>query len=144
MSDGVFSVEFFDIRDSVEALRLTLQNLFHGQEFNCFKLFQKDAANRHGVNPDTVSNHTGEFLLSVIDVGAQVSSCTVDHVLDACQYGVGPRFADVRAIQRMDQPLRGAKATYRVEWNDSRVNALLLSGIELKVSLSSPDYFAQN
>jgi hypothetical protein len=133
MSEGVFSVEFSDYRDALEALRLTVQNLFYGQPFQCFKLFQKDIARVRGLNPDTVSDHTAEYLLSVIDVGARTSDFTDASIINACQTRVGPRYGDVKAVSLM-QPLPGAQATFRVEWFDSRVNAILLSGVEFHVS----------
>lgn len=143
MTEGSFSVEFSDFRDAHQALTLTCQNLFCGHDFQCFKLFKKDIAIVNNINPDTVSNHTAEYLLSVVDVGAPTFRFNEISIIDVCQNGVGPRFGDVKAFQPV-QPLQGAVVTYRVEWFDSRVNAILLSGVEFHVSLSKPDYLVQN
>lgn len=96
-----------------------------------------------GLNPETVSNHTAEYLLSVIDVGARTFEFADSFVLNACETRVGPRFGDVKAL-RLTRPLPGAVATYRVEWFDSRVNAILLSGVEFYVSLIHSDCLVQN
>lgn len=139
MTEGSFSVEFSDFRDAYQALSLTCQNLFYEHDFQCFKLPKKQLAVVNGINPDTVSNHTAEYLLSVVDVGATTYGFNDIHIIDVCQNGVGSRFGEVKAFQPV-RPLPGATATYRVEWYDSRVNAILLSGLEFHVSVSNPVY----
>lgn len=144
MTKGTFSVEFYDYRDAHQALSLTIHGLFYEHPgCQCVKLYQKSLAEMRGFNPDTVSNHTAEFLLSVVDVGARTFEFTDSFIFNACQTRVGPRFGDVKALRLM-RPLPGAVATYRVEWFDSRVNAILLSGVEFRVSLIDLDRLIQN
>lgn len=144
MTKGTFSVEFFDYRDAHQALSLTIHGLFREHpSCQCVKLYQKNIAEMRGLNPDTVSNHTAEYLLSVIDVGARTFDFADSFIHDACQTRVGPRFGDVKALRPM-RPLPGAVATYRIEWFDSRVNAILLSGVEFHVSSIDSNYFLQN
>lgn len=133
---GSFFVEFFDIKDAYNALALTTNTLFAGQNCRCIKLLPKEIAARENINPEIITNHTGEYLISVMDVGAGAVPLTADSIVEVCERGVGPAFQQVKAVQAV-QSLPGAVATWRVEWSDSRVNAMALSGLIHKASASN-------
>lgn len=138
---GAFSVEFSDFRDALQALLMTKNTIFFGQRIECLKMFPKDTAHKNHTNPDTVSNHVAEYLINVIDIGQQTVPVTAQSIFDACQNLVGPSFCDVKAVQAV-QPMPAATSTWRVEWFDSRVNAMALSGVSFQVSSSQSYLFS--
>lgn len=136
-TEGAFTVEFFDFKDAYNALSMTNNTLFFGQQHRCFKLLPKFCATQRGIDPETVSDHVGEYLISVIDVGAAIHPIDAEAIIYACENAVGPAFREVKAVQAV-QPLPGAVATWRVEYYDSRVNAMEISGIVFQVNFDQP------
>lgn len=135
MDQGTFSVEFFDYNDAHCALQLT-RTLFYGQDIACYPMWPKDIAAKCGTNPYTTTNHVGEFLLSLCDIGVPTSAYTLDDLIQTCQDADSvPR--QVKAVQIV-QALPGTVATFRVEWSDSRTKAMALFARGFKVCFAHP------
>lgn len=129
--DGGFTVAFSDHRDTAEAYRLTCDtSLYYSYSFNCFVLSPKELAVHEGVDPNIVSNHAGEYILSVNNLRGSLDSFTHDEIVEVCQ-----TLGDVKAIQSVEPSGRATEA-YRVEWYDSRVNVIRLNGVQFKVSIT--------
>lgn len=116
---------------------MTNNTLFFGQYHRCFKLLPKFCATQLRGNPETTSDHVGEFLISVIDVGAATIPIEAEAIMYVCENAVGPQYREIKAVQAV-QPLPGAVATWRVEWYDSRVQPMGISGLVFQVSLLHP------
>ena len=120
-------MEFTDHEEAKQALYLTMDFIFHSQPVRCYKLLPKDVARANNSPTSSVSNHIGEYIVSIVDMTGRGSRVTGFDILQACE-----DCGKVKAF-RIFRPLMGAFMSFRVEWSDTRTNVNQLSMALLSV-----------
>lgn len=129
MEDRIFLVEFHDHAEAKQALETTFA--MFNFPIQCYWLLPKDIAGTNGIPQHTVSDHKGEHIINLIDVGAQISQVSALSVFELCA-SVGL----VKAF-RTTQTHRNAYMSFRVEWSDARTDITSLSAAALGVSCTA-------